>query len=831
MSTIQFNVSGMSCAACAATVEKAAKGCEGVQNAEVQLLANRLVIDTASGGDPNAISEAVCLAVSRAGYKASTATSKQAAPNEKSILRHRLILSLWLMIPLMAVAMLPMYLPVPDFLDRHFLILPILQVLFAFGAIIVHRKYLQLGFSRLFHRAPSMESLISVGVAASFLYSSYELGRILWAYSQGVSAPMTHLYFDSAIMILTLATLGKYLEAISKEKTKKSLMGLVSLTPAEATVMRDGVPVVLPAAELKKGDILVVPNGASVPADGVVTEGTGVIDTSAMTGESLPRTVSVGDTVKAGTVSRGGTFFFRAETVGEETTLASMIRMVEEASASKAPVARLADKVCGVFVPVILGISLLTTLVWLAVSGDVEFSLTCGVSVLVIACPCSLGLATPAAVMAGTGKGAEEGILYRNAEALEKAHHIDTCVFDKTGTITEGNLRISDLVSAGEDTQTLLQLTLSAENYSDHPIAEAIRAYGKEKGISPITATEVEESAGYGIRVKIDGKDCFVGSEKYVMDKADLSPIRQRVTSLADTGKSAVYTVYDGKLIGAVLLFDTVRAEGKAVMAALKKRGIETVLLTGDRKGAANTVAKEVGIDTVYAEVPPDGKMAVVKELREAGKNVAMIGDGINDAVALAEADVGISVGSGTDVAIEQSDIVLMKDDLSDIPAAISLSHSVMRVIKQNLFFAFFYNCIGVLFATGAFYHSLGIRANPMLAAGAMSLSSLCVLSNALRLRYVHPRKGMNIPKTEPQIQIQNTKEQIEMKKTVKIEGMMCPHCQARVKTILSAMEGVTEVTVSLEDKAAYMTLASDVANEAITKVITDNGYTVVGIE
>jgi len=829
LSTIKLNVGGMSCAACAATVEKAAKSCEGVSAAEVQLLANRLVVEAQNGVDEAALTAAVCKAVSDAGYQAGPFSEKSTESSEKDKLRNRLILSLCLMIPLMAVAMLPMYLPMPAVFDKYYFILPVVQVLFAVSAIFVHRKYLQLGFSRLFHLAPSMESLISVGVAASLLYSAYEIYRIFAAYIAESKAPTAHLYFDSAVMILTLATLGKFLEAISKEKTKKSLKGLISLVPAQATVMRDGVPVILPASEIKKGDILVVANGAAVPADGVVTEGTGVIDTSAMTGESLPRTVTVADTVKAGTVSRGGTFFFRAEVVGEQTTLSNMIRMVEEASASKAPVARLADKVCAVFVPVILGISLVTILGWFIASGDLEFALTCGVSVLVIACPCSLGLATPAAVMAGTGKGAEMGILYRNAEALEKAHRINACVFDKTGTVTEGNLSVCDLIPTDCDGNTLLQLTLSAENFSDHPIADAIRNHCKEKAISPLSATDVEETAGYGIRVKIEGKDCFVGSEKFVSERADLSPILATVSALANTGKTAVYTVYDGRLMGAVLLSDTIRPESAAVMEALHKQGIETVLLTGDRQGAANAVAKALGIDTVFAEVPPDGKQAVVAKLRKNGKTVAMIGDGINDAAALAEADVGISVGSGTDVAIEQSDIVLMKDDLSDIPAAISLSRSVMRVIKQNLFFAFFYNCVGVLFAAGVFYHATGVRANPMLAAGAMSLSSLCVLSNALRLRYVKTQKVTKYTENEPQITTK--KENKTMKKTVKIEGMMCPHCQARVNTLLSALEGVESVTVSLEDKAAYLTLTKAVDDAVITKTITDNGYTVTGIE
>lgn len=833
MSTLKFNVSGMSCAACAATVEKAAKSCAGVQSAEVQLLANRLVVTTAEA-DTEKLTETICQAVQKAGYGAASATTKGTAGGEKNTLKHRLIASLCLMLPLSAIAMLPMYLSLPAVLDKYYFILPLVQLLFAAAALLLHRKYLQLGFARLFHLAPSMESLISVGVAASVVYSGYELYRILAAYIAGNTAPNAHLYFDSAVMILTLATLGKFLEAISKEKTKKSLKGLLSLVPAEATVLRDGIPVLLPAEEIRKGDVLVVKNGASIPADGVVIEGSGSIDTSAMTGESLPRTVTVGDSVKAGNISRGGSFLFRAEVVGKDTTLASMIAMVEEASASKAPVARLADKVCGVFVPVILGISFITTLAWFIANGDLEFALTCGVSVLVIACPCSLGLATPAAVMAGTGKGAEMGILYRSAEALEKAHRIDTCVFDKTGTVTEGNLSVSDIMPLNGSAGHLLQLTLSAENYSDHPIADAIRSYCQENNILPLTANDITETPGYGICVQIEGKSCFVGSEKYVSDKADLSPIQSTVTTLVNQGKTAIYTVYDGKVVGALLLSDTLRPESAAVMEALKQSGIETVLLTGDRQGAANAVAKSLGIDSVFAEVPPDGKRAVITELQKRGKNVAMIGDGINDAVALAEADVGISVGSGTDVAIEQSDIVLMKDDLRDIPAAISLSRAVMRVIKQNLFFAFFYNCVGVLFAAGVFYHALGVRANPMLAAAAMSMSSLCVLSNALRLRYVKTKR-IEAPAPTPSVKenkiINIPKETTTMKKTVKIEGMMCPHCQARVNKILSAMEGVDAVTVSLEDKAAYLTLSADVSNDAITKIITDNGYTVIGIE
>lgn len=827
MSTLKFNVSGMSCAACAATVEKAAKNCSGVESAEVQLLANRLIIEAKNGVNEEALTKTVCEAVTNAGYATLPFSKKNVTSSEIDTLKRRLLLSLCLMIPLMAVAMLPMYLSLPATLDQYYFILPTVQVVLAAGAISAHRKYLQLGFLRLFHLTPSMESLISVGVSASIVYSSYELYHVFAAYVNGSDAPMAHLYFDSAVMILTLATLGKYLEAVSKEKTKKSLKSLLSLVPAQATVMQNGVPVILPASQIKKGDILVVTNGAAVPADGVVTEGTGVLDTSAMTGESLPVTVTKGDTVKAGTISKGGSFLFRADVVGEETTLSNMIRMVEEASASKAPVARLADKVCSVFVPVILGISLVTILAWFVFTGDLEFALTCGVSVLVIACPCSLGLATPAAVMAGTGKGAEMGILYRNAASLEKAYHINTCVFDKTGTVTEGNLSVTDLIPVNTDAETLLKLTLGAESYSDHPIAQAIRNHCKKNEIAPPLATNVKETPGYGICVRVENKDCYVGSEKYVLDKADISQIQGSVLTLVNTGKTAIYTVYDGNLMGAVLLSDTVRPESKNVMSALHKQGIETVLLTGDRQGAANAVAESLGINTVFAEVPPDGKMAVVAKLRKEGRIVAMIGDGINDAVALAEADVGISVGSGTDVAIEQSDIVLMKDDLSDIPSAISLSRTVMRVIKQNLFFAFFYNCVGVLFAAGIFYPAFGMRANPMLAAAAMSMSSLCVLTNALRLRYFKAKKIQPNPESNKTKQ----KEIKTMKKTVKIEGMMCPHCQARVHTILSALAGVESVTVSLEDKAAYLTLSQNVDDAVVTKAITDNGYKVIGIE
>lgn len=822
MSTIKINVEGMSCAACAATVEKAAKSCEGVTEAEVQLLAGRLVIKTE--GQEDAVCKSVCAAVTQAGYSANLHPSKK-IQNESAPLKRRLILSLCLMLPLTTVAMLPMFLPLPQFLSQYYFILPLCQVILAILALGLHRTYLQIGFSRLFHLAPSMESLISVGVAASVLYSFYELYHILAAYIEGSKMPIAHLYFDSAVMILTLATLGKYLESISKEKTKKSLKGLLSLVPAEATVMREGIPVTLPASQIQKGDILLVTNGASIPADGIIVEGSGAVDTSAMTGESLPQTVSVGDCVKAGTVNRAGSFKIRAQVVGEQTTLASMIRMVEEASASKAPVARLADKVCGVFVPVILGISLVTALVWFMISGNLEFSLSCGVSVLVIACPCSLGLATPAAVMAGTGKGAEMGILYRNAEALEKAHRIDTCVFDKTGTVTEGSLQISDLLPLDCDPKTLLAYTLSCENFSDHPIAEAIKRRCEEEQILPLPTQNANETPGHGICVYIEGKPCYVGSEKYVLEKADLSLLQPSVDRLTENGKTAVYTVYDGKLMGAILLSDTIRAESKAVMELLHKQKIQTVLLTGDRQGAARAVADSLGIDQVYAEVAPADKMAVIQKLHKEGRSVAMIGDGINDAAALAEADVGISVGSGTDVAIEQSDIVLMKDDLRDIPAAISLSRSVMRVIKQNLFFAFFYNCVGVLFAAGVFYHATGMRANPMLAAAAMSASSLCVLSNALRLRHAKTDKILSEinTKTEKEIKV--------MKKTVKIEGMMCPHCQARVNTILSALAGVESVSVSLEDKAAYLTLSAPVDDATITKTITDNGYTVVGIE
>lgn len=825
MSTIKLNVSGMSCAACAATVEKAAKSCQGVTDAEVQLLANSLVIKISDNEDTQKLSQDVCQAILKAGYSASPFVPKEATSFDKKTLKNKLILSLCLLIPLMSVAMLPMYLPLVKMPEY---ILPLIQAVLTAAGLLLHRKYLQLGFARLLHFSPSMESLISVGVCASVIYSSYELYRLLSAIITNAPLPTVHLYFDSAIMILTLATLGKYLESISKEKTKKSLQGLISLVPVTATVLKNGIPTVIPASQIKKGDVLVVPNGSAIPADGIITEGTGVIDTSAMTGESIPRTVAAGDTVKAGTISRGGSFLFRAEVVGEDTTLSNMIRMVEEASTSKAPVARLADKICGVFVPVILCISLLTTFIWFIATGNLEFALTCGVSVLVIACPCSLGLATPAAVMAGTGKGAELGILYRNAEALEKAHRINTCVFDKTGTVTTGNLSVSDIISVETDKKTLLQLTLTAENYSDHPIAEAIRHHCLTNNVSALNSSDANETPGYGIEVRINDAVCFVGSEKYVCNKADISKIQSTVSELVNNGKTAIYTVYDGKLMGAVLLSDTIRPESSEVINALKKQGIETVLLTGDRHGAALFVAKELGIDTVFAEIPPDGKMEVIQKLCNDQKNVAMIGDGINDAAALAKADVGISVGSGTDVAIEQSDIVLMKDDLSDIPLAISLSRTVMRVIKQNLFFAFFYNCVGVLFATGVFYHSYGIRANPMLAAAAMSLSSLCVLSNALRLRYVHPYKK-DVPSIPTKDNI--VKETKTMKKNVKIEGMMCPHCQARVNTILSALEGVESVTVSLEDKTAYLILTKKIDDEIIRKAVTDNGYTVTEIE
>lgn len=863
----KFDVTGMTCSACSSRVEKCVSKLEGVNEVSVNLLTNSMQVEF---NDAVIQEQGIIDAVVHAGYGASVQGKKKASDTRESLkenkknpvqehmeyMKKRTIWSFIFLIPLMYVSMGHMIgLPLPGFLHGtvNAVGFAMTQFLLCIPVIYINRAYYTKGFSTLLHGAPNMDTLIAVGSAASLVYGVFAIYRM--GYGLGVqdmdlvNRYLHDLYFESAVMILALINIGKYLEARSKGKTSEAINKLMDMAPKTAFAERNGTVVEIPAEEIQIGDILQVKPGSSVPADGVVLEGVTSIDEAAITGESIPVQKVPGDSVIAATMNKAGFFRMKASKVGDDTTFSQIIRLVEDASASKAPIAKIADKIAGVFVPIVMTIALITAAVWLLAGAEFEFALSCAISVLVISCPCALGLATPVAIMVGTGKGAENGILIKSGEALEVTHNIQSVVLDKTGTITQGKPAVTDIHGVKTDSKELLKIAAAMEKKSEHPLAEAVLAKAEEEKISLPEASEFSAVAGMGIEAVIEGKKYYAGNLRLMKEKGiDCTGIKDYLETLTGEGKTPLLFADEKELLGVVGAADIVKSTSAQAIRELKKMGIQVIMLTGDNERTAKAIQRQLDIDTVIAEVLPQDKEREVAKLQENGQKVAMVGDGINDAPALARADVGIAIGAGTDVAIESADIVLMKNDLLDVVTAISLSKAVIRSIKENLFWAFFYNVCGIPLAAGVFYTALGLKLSPMFGAAAMSLSSLFVVSNALRLRFFHvlkkPQKEEDgtVHTTEKingqtgKKQIVNTSaEAVENKEemnmyTMKIEGMMCPHCQAAVTKALNGIEGV-KAEVDLEKKEAYVEAADSVSKEELTKAVVDAGYEVVSVE
>ena len=856
----KFDVTGMTCSACSSRVEKCVSKLEGVKEVSVNLLTNSMQVEF---NDAVIQEQGIIDAVIHAGYGASvqgkkeTSSGKQKTREEGTdpvkehleYMKKRTIWSFIFLIPLMYVSMGHMIgLPLPGFLHGtvNAVGFAMTQFLLCIPVIYINRAYYTKGFSTLFHGAPNMDTLIAVGSTASLVYGIFAIYRM--GYGLGVqdldlvNRYLHDLYFESAVMILALINIGKYLEARSKGKTSEAINKLMDLAPKTAFVERDGGVVEIPAEGIQIGDILQVKPGSSVPADGVVLEGTTSIDEAAITGESIPVQKMPGDQVIAATMNKTGFFRMKASKVGDDTTFSQIIHLVEDASASKAPIAKIADKIAGVFVPIVMTIALITAVVWILSGADFEFALSCAISVLVISCPCALGLATPVAIMVGTGKGAENGILIKSGEALEVTHNIQSVVLDKTGTITQGKPVVTDIYGVKTDSTELLKIAAAMEKKSEHPLAEAVLAKAAEEDISLPEASEFSAVAGMGIEAVIEGKKYYAGNLRLMKEKnISCAGIEDYLETLTGEGKTPLLFAAEKELLGVIGAADVVKPTSAQAIRELKKMGIQVIMLTGDNERTAKAIQRQLDIDTVIAEVLPQDKEREVAKLQESGRKVAMVGDGINDAPALARADVGIAIGAGTDVAIESADIVLMKNDLLDVVTAVGLSKAVIRNIKENLFWAFFYNVCGIPLAAGVFYTAFGLKLSPMFGAAAMSLSSLFVVSNALRLRFFHvlkkPQQEENIRSAEVNTeQTVNTaakaadnKEEMNMY-TMKIEGMMCPHCQAAVTKALNGIEGV-KAEVNLEKKEAYVEAPDSVSKEDLTKAVVDAGYEVVSVE
>ena len=852
-----FNVSGMTCSACSAHVEKAVCRLDGVAEVNVSLLTNSMQV---TYDEDAASSEAIIAAVKSSGYGASLPQAAEtAAPavrqedvmaGELAQMKHRMVWSFAFLIPLFYISMGHMMgAPLPGFLTGmdNALAFAFTQLLLTLPIMYLNDKYYKVGFKTLLRGAPNMDSLIAVGSMAAVAYGVFAIYQIGFGLGHGdgelVAKYHMDLYFESAGMILTLITLGKFLETRSKGKTSQAITRLMDLAPKTARVIREGGEMEIPVEEVRVGDRIVVRPGQAIPVDGTVTEGASAVDESALTGESLPVDKGPGDKVAAASINKSGSFVFEATRVGQDTTLAQMIRLVEEASSSKAPIAKLADKVAGVFVPVVMVIAAVTAIVWLAVTRSPEQALTAGVAVLVISCPCALGLATPVAIMVGTGKGAENGILVKSAEALETLHAIDTVVLDKTGTLTQGRPQVTDILPAEGVTESgLLGLAACLEAPSEHPLGAAIVEEAGARGLPRQPVERFAAVHGRGVEAVLGGCRCLAGN-RAMMEEAgvDLAAWEDRAQALAAQGKTPLYFAKETSLLGLIAVADTPKPTSRDAVAAFRSLGIDVIMLTGDNRRTAAAIGAQLGVTEVLAEVLPQDKERKVSELQSQGRKVAMVGDGINDAPALARADVGLAIGAGTDVAIESADIVLMKSDLLDAAAAVELSRSTIRNIKENLFWAFFYNALGIPLAAGVFFPLLGWQLNPMFAAAAMSLSSVCVVSNALRLRFFKSRfrasrREENPVMTQPEaVQDSNddnrtTKQggTTAMTKTMKIEGMMCAHCSGRVEKALNALPGVT-ATVDLEAGTASIT--GGAADDVLTKAVTDAGYTVVSIQ
>ena len=846
----KFDVTGMSCAACQAHVEKAVNALEGVDNAAVNLLANSMVAEF----DESKLSpEDICAAVDKAGYHASVhgaspaagagaARQSDPAAEQARQMKHRLILSIIFLVPLFYLCMGHMVgAPLPSiFLGvENAMVFTLTQLVLVVPIMYINDHYFIDGFRSLWHRSPNMDSLIALGSSAAFLYSLWAIYMTGWALGHGNPAlahdyQMNHLYLESVGMILTLISVGKYLETRSKGKTGDAIRALMDLAPKTATVLRDGAELEVPVEQVQAGDLLRVKPGGAVPVDGVVTEGVSSVDESALTGESIPVEKRPGDKVSAATINQTGTFTMRATGVGEDTALARIIQLVEDASASKAPIAKLADRVAGVFVPIVMAIALVTAVVWLLVTGTPSRALVAGVSVLVISCPCALGLATPVAIMVGTGRGAQNGTLFKSAEALEALQSVNTVVLDKTGTVTQGKPVVTDLLPQGDHTEEeLLCVAASLEALSEHPLAQAIVAQAQERNIPLCPVEDFEAIPGQGIQGTIQGSRFRAGNARFL----GLESVSDQADRLAEAGKTPLFFSCDGTLMGTIAVADPPKPDSLEAIRAMRELGLEVVLLTGDNRRTAQAVGRQMGDIQVIAEVLPQDKERHVAQLQAQGKKVAMVGDGINDAPALARSDVGIAIGAGTDVALESADVVLMRSSLMDAVGAFELSRATLRNIKENLFWALFYNSIGIPLAAGVFFPILGWQLNPIFGAAAMSLSSVCVVSNALRLRFFKPkhRSAVWTPAAAP-AQNKETDQLTEgdeetMTKTLHVEGMMCEHCQARVEKALAAVKGVKSVQVSLEDKTARVECGLLASDKALTKAVTDAGYEVKDIQ
>lgn len=844
----KFNVSGMTCSACSAHVEKSVAKTQGVQSVEVSLLTNSMqVVYDEAQTDPSKIIRAV----EQSGYGAflppkglAVAQQVSAAPTDAvKQMKRRLILSFCFLIPLFYLSMGHMMgLPIPHFFHgtENALSFAFTQLLLTLPVVYLNRSYFQIGFKTLFRGSPNMDSLVAIGSAASILYGIFAIYQMSYGLGHGdlerVRQYAMDLYFEGASMILTLITLGKYLETRSKGKTSEAITRLMDLAPKSATVLREGQEMQIPVEQVVVGDTVVVRPGQSIPVDGVVLEGSSFIDESAITGESIPVEKNIGDTVTAATINKTGAFRFRATKIGDDTTLSQIIALMEEASASKAPISKLADKVAGIFVPVVISIAILATVIWLLLGQTFSFALSIGIAVLVISCPCALGLATPVAIMVGTGKGAENGILIKSAEALETAHTVNTVVLDKTGTITEGHPKVTGLYpSSGVTEEKLLQIAASLESLSEHPLAQAIVSLSKQRGLSLFDPSNFQALSGLGLSASLEGTPYLAGNERLMEEQGiHLDELRTTAAELAQDGKTPLYFAQSQTLLGIISVSDVAKPTSSQAIAEMKQLGLEVVMLTGDNQRTADAIGRQLGVSQVIAQVLPQDKEQKIRQLQESGKKVAMVGDGINDAPALARADVGIAIGAGTDIALEAADIVLMKNDLLDAVTAIHLSRAVIRNVKENLFWAFLYNTIGIPIAAGVFFSLWGWKLDPMFAAAAMSLSSVCVVSNALRLRFFKPYRSRQAD-PQPVLEKVQTNDPItekgekSMKKTLKIDGMMCSHCTGRVSQVLNAIDGVS-AEVSLEDKAAYLTLSADVADDVLIKAVTDAGYTVTEV-
>lgn len=861
MAKERFAVTGMTCSACSAHVEKAVRKLEGVQDVSVNLLQNSMQVSFQSD---RVNPEQIVQAVERAGYGAALQTAaaqkKTAVKRESQVeeqvrsMKIRLIVSICFLVVLMYVSMGHMMgLPLPAFLlgTENALSLAFTQFLLTLPILLVNQKYFTVGFKTLFQGAPTMDSLIAIGSSAAVLYGIFAIYSIGWALGHGESTMAMHyamdLYFESAGTIVTLITVGKFLETRSKGKTSEAITKLMDLAPKTALVVRDGVEVEIPVEEVRPGDIIHVKPGQSVPVDGVIMQGQSAVDESALTGESLPVEKTVGDHVTGATVNKSGWFEMQALKVGDDTTLAQIIHLVEDANSSKAPIAKLADKVSAVFVPAVIAIAVLATVVWLLLGHSFQFALSIGIAVLVISCPCALGLATPTAIMVGTGKGAENGILFKTAESLEASRAVDTVVLDKTGTVTEGKPSVTDCIPVGVSEKELLALAAAIENPSEHPLARAIVEHAEAQQIQPPAVSSFSSETGFGVMGDVEGKTVLAGNRKLMQNhKIATQALEEEAERLAGQGKTPIYFACEGRLCGLIAVADVVKPSSHQAIAELKEMGVDVVMLTGDNARTAAAIQKQLEISRVVAEVLPQDKEQEIRRLQAEGHQVAMIGDGINDAPALARANVGIAIGAGTDVAIESADVVLMKNDLLDGVTALQLGRAVIRNVKENLFWAFFYNAIGIPLAAGVFYTLLGWKLNPMFAAAAMSLSSVCVVTNALRLRFFKPHfRRMDLAPAadescpvdcrflnhEPAAPInqENKKGESTMKKTIEIEGMMCAHCSAHVEKALNSLEGV-HATVNLEAKNAVAEVPEAVTDAMLKQAVTNAGYEVTGI-